>query len=244
MPGRRLTTFSRGPATANVSNDRPDRGEKALGVRAGVAGRADVHDFGPGARGRLANFPQVIGHVLADRFRQAGRGDADHLGAVLADDVFQALPQVLAAPEDRRRLGKIRAGDVDRLLEMADHVAADVRRAALRAVQKGDGPFNAAEGQAGPQRGADLAGVAGSRFRHGRLQVRNILANRGNHGGVLTGSRRIKGEPRITRLTRIGKAVPGFNLMVFIRVIRVIRGFSPTFSLPFVFSAPISTPAI
>ena len=229
-------------ALGKRSDDRPDGGLKTFGVRAGVAGRADMHDFRPGACGRLANFTQVIGDVLADRFRQTGRGDADDFGAVLPDDVFQSLAEVFAAAKDRRGLGKVRAGDVDRLFEVADHVAANVRRAALRPVQERDRAFDPAEGQARSQRRTHLAGVAGSRFRNRRLaRRRDFTLNWSNHHSVLSQPRAITEET--TKCTKHTKRESGpsfpmgcnsvldFKLIFFSRVFRDLRGFPPIFGL-------------
>ena len=82
-------------------------------------------------------------------------------GVILPDRRSPARGAGFPAAEDGRGFAEVRRGDVQRLLEVADHVAADVRRAALRAVQEGDRPFHAPECQASPQRGAKLAGVAG-----------------------------------------------------------------------------------
>ena len=80
-------------------------------------------------------------------------------GPVLADEVVEGFFQVVAAAEDRARLAEVGRGDIDGLLEMADHVTADVGRAALGAVDQGDAALDAPEGDARPQGRAELARV-------------------------------------------------------------------------------------
>ena len=120
-------------------------------------------------------------HVLADGFRQAGRGRADELRLVLAGDVQRALREILAAAENRAFLVEVRRRDVNRFAEMADEIAADVGRAALRAVQKRDAALDAAKRQARAQRRAELAGVA----RGGEiLRLRFLVVVRQRNGAM------------------------------------------------------------
>ena len=185
MPGRRLTGFLRAAFGKRIDN-RPDGGMKAFGVRAGVAGRGHVNDIRQRTGGSGPDLAEVEGDVFADGLRQAGCGDADHLRRVLADDVFQSLAKVLAAPKNRRRLGEIRAGDVHRLFEMADHVPANIRRAALRTVQEGNRPFDTAEGQA-RARAQSLQALRAAVFGTGALGGRALGAS----GAIMTASFRL-----------------------------------------------------
>ena len=65
--------------------------------------------------------------IVADRLRQACRGNADRRRAVLADDVVQGGAQIGPAAEDSRLLAEVGRGNVHRLPEMADHITGGCR---------------------------------------------------------------------------------------------------------------------
>jgi hypothetical protein len=97
-------------------------------------------------------------------------------------DIQRALRKLLAAAENRAVLVKVRRRDVNRLAEMADEIAADVSRAALRTVQKRDATLDAAKDQARAQRRAELAGIArGGEILRLRLVV--VIRQRKGNGG-------------------------------------------------------------
>jgi len=134
----------------------------AFHMGAGIARGGDVDDFrqGQGAE-LLAELGQKPGHVIPDGLGQAGGGHAHDRGPVLGHDVQDAFFEIRAAAEHGLLFPEGRGGDVHGLAEMADDVAAHVGGAALAAVQVGDGPLHALEGQGGAQRRAQLAGVGG-----------------------------------------------------------------------------------
>ena len=101
------------------------------------------------------------GHVVADGLGETGGRHPDEAGAILVHDVFEALLEVGAAAIDGMLLPQGRGRNVHGLPEMADDVAPHIGGAPLGAVEKGHRPFNPPEGQAGPQRLAQLAGVGG-----------------------------------------------------------------------------------
>ena len=136
----------RGPSLASASTSAHHGGVIAFLVAARVARRRDVNHLGKNRTALGDDLAEIHRNVVADGLGQTGRGDADQAGCVLADHVFQADAQVFAAAEDGRFFAEVRGGDIQRLAEMADHVAADVGGAALRAVQQRHGPLHAAEG--------------------------------------------------------------------------------------------------
>ena len=103
---------------------------------------------------------QIHRDVIANRFRKARGGDADNPWIVLADDVLQADPEVVGSAKYGSAFAKVGRRDIHRLAKMPDQVAADVRRATLRTVQKGNGPLDSSEHKTGAQRRADVAGVS------------------------------------------------------------------------------------
>ena len=123
-----------------------------------ISGRAGAS---PAGGCFLAELPHDPGHVVADGLGQAGGGHPDEPGAVFVHDVAQALLEVGAAAVDRLLFPQGGGGDVHGLPVMADDVAAHVSGAALGAVEERHRPLDAPEGQAGPQRLAELAGVGG-----------------------------------------------------------------------------------
>src|SRR5208282_2192030 len=142
----------------------PDSGMKSLGVGVTVAGSRDVNELGKHAvRPITAKLLDVEVDVIADRFREASRGNPDQLGSILADHVLQPLVENLPAAVHGRRFAEIGGRDIHRLAKVADQVAPYVRRATLRAVEQGDGPLDAPEDKAGAQRRADVAGIPGGR---------------------------------------------------------------------------------
>ena len=134
---------------------------KAVHVRAAIARRRNMDDRrGGGVPCFSRRSCMQLRHVLANGFGQAGGGGADELRLILAGDVQRALREILAAAENRALLVEVRRRDVNRFAEMADEIAADVSRAALRTVQKRDAALDAAKRQARAQRRAEFAGVA------------------------------------------------------------------------------------
>src|ERR1017187_871048 len=133
---------------------------EAVHVRAAIACGGAVDDGRGGVSMLFLDVANQLTHVLADGFRQAGRGRANELRLVLARDVQRTQRKILAAAEDRAVLVEVGRRDVNRFAEMADEIAADVSRAALSAVQKRDAALDAAKRQARAQRRAELAGVA------------------------------------------------------------------------------------
>ena len=157
-------------------------------MRAAVAGRGNVHQLRRlAADFRFTCAQRVFAHhrsdVFADRFTQAGSGNADHAGLVLRGHVPQTPAQIFATTEDGAGLAEARRGDVHRLPEMADDVTAHVGRASLRAVQERHRSFNSAKHQARAQRRAqlariprrDLAGLRGRLLKdvQTRVHIRN-----------------------------------------------------------------------
>ncbi len=108
---------------------------------------------------RLPVLVEVEADVVPYGLRKAGGGNADCLRAVLADEVVEGSLEVIAAAEYRARLAEVGGRDVDGLLEMADHVPADIGRTALRAVNEGDAALDPPEGNARPQGRTELARV-------------------------------------------------------------------------------------
>ena len=104
-------------------------------MAAGIARGVDVHQdrltFGSGL---ALVFGEQHRHVVADGLGEAGGGDADYLGMVLGGDVFQAQLKVGTAAVDGILFPERGGGDIDRLVEMADNIAAHIGGAALRAV--------------------------------------------------------------------------------------------------------------
>ena len=89
----------------HLVDQRAHRGMKALGVRPGITRRGNVDDLGQ-VRLLLANLAEEKGHVIADRFGQAGRRDAHQLRRILPDDVLQPEAEIVLASEDRRNSPK------------------------------------------------------------------------------------------------------------------------------------------
>ena len=107
--------------------------------------------------------------VVADRFREARRGDPDQLGSILTNHVLQPLVENLPAAVHGRRFAEIGGRDIHRLPEVANQVAPDVCRATLRAVEQGDCSLDAPKDKAGTQRRANVAGIPGGRKATGRI---------------------------------------------------------------------------
>ncbi len=141
---------------------------KSIDVRAAIARGRDMHDRRQ-VRDGTAAIQKQRRHVLADCLAQAGRGHADEGGLVLTRDVLESCVQILRSAENRRVLVEIRRRDVHRLAEVADEIAPDVGRAALRAMEEGNRPLDAAKDEARTERRAEFTGIA-----RGRGTVREI----------------------------------------------------------------------
>ena len=74
--------------------------------------------------------------IVADSFRQAGGHHPDDVRVVLKCDIVQSLVQVVPASEHGGVFAEIATGNIDRLLKVADHVAADIGAAPLRAMHE------------------------------------------------------------------------------------------------------------
>ncbi|MPM96931.1 hypothetical protein SDC9_144101 [bioreactor metagenome] len=115
--------------------------------------------------GRLEAFVRISksrdhgGHIFTDRLGQAGRGQPDHRRVVDPGHVGDAGAQILLATEHSGRLAHAGRCDIHRLGEVADQIAADVRRAPLGTVQERDRSLKSGVGQAGSERHAHAAGV-------------------------------------------------------------------------------------
>jgi hypothetical protein len=111
---------------------RPHGGMKALHVGAGVAWRRDLDQ--PGRVG-TAKFLAILGkehrQVVADGLGKAGGGHADQLRPIFGGDVFQTLFKVGAAAINRMLFAKRGGSDIDRLVVVADDIAAHIGGAAL-----------------------------------------------------------------------------------------------------------------
>ena len=143
--------------SAQLSDHRLDHAGKSGDVRALVAGRAAM-DHALAFR-HLA-FADGLGHdlhhVVADRLRQAGGVNGDHIRVIDPEDGLNRRQHVRLSAEDRRAFGERAGRRHHRLLVVAGQRAAVIRAAALRSVAVRQAVVDA---QRGIHRADRLAGL-------------------------------------------------------------------------------------